>query len=243
MQRRRAGTGRRPASLTRLQKRHAVGGRHARLQSAGEQLALRALLGSGAATLAALLADAGVELGALLPLRGLPSLLANLGVEGGSTLLLNGLAAFFPDPRIAFRTVFFTHCLPTMLGFLRSRLRAPLACCHDVRLPLRLLNKRRLLRPAGRDSHALASHATIAPSRLCCMKRAALRAIAASMAARLHERCRDPRRAHWHRAVAPLALFQPRIPRPYRFGAPSDPPGESRSAALRNVVLQVRLLG
>lgn len=40
------------------------------------------LLGGAAATLAALLADAGVELGALLPLGGLATLLAYLSVEG-----------------------------------------------------------------------------------------------------------------------------------------------------------------
>ena len=60
------------------------------------------LLGGAAAALAALFADAGVELGPLLSLGGFSALLANFGVERRPKLLLHSLAAFFADAGVSY---------------------------------------------------------------------------------------------------------------------------------------------
>ena len=57
----------------------------------------RLLLRRAATALAAFLADAAIELGALLPLGGLATLLADFSIEGWAKLLFYGFAALLAD--------------------------------------------------------------------------------------------------------------------------------------------------
>src|SRR3974390_2063032 len=90
------------------------------------------LLRRATASLAALLADAAIELGALLSLRGFPTLLADLGIKGRTKLLFYSFSALLADAAIEFGAILLSDGLATMLGFLRAWFWSAFACCHVV---------------------------------------------------------------------------------------------------------------
>lgn len=92
------------------------------------------LLGRATPALAALLANAGIELRALLPLGGFSALLADFGIEGRAELLLDGLAALFANARIELWAVLLADSLPAVFRLVGTGFWPSLAGSHRMHL-------------------------------------------------------------------------------------------------------------